>query len=520
VQALTTVGTLFSAGGVTLTTTSGNLTLNGNVSSTGQTVTLNSAGTIGQSSGVITAATLTGGSVGGTSLGDANAISNLGNFTTSGAFTLDNTVALTQTAGTTVNAGSGAILIDNGGANFAQNGTLTTTNAGAAVTIQNIGTLSVGTITATNGTVALGTASKRIGVTTETGAIAAATLTTQSSGGASFNGQNRIGTLAASTNTGGGGFALNDVTALTVGGAVNAGTADLTLTSLGKLTVNGELTAGNNINLTGAGLLLAASANSGQDVNLATSAGGAIDMTASQTAGRNILSTAQGTTTLTGSFTLNASNVVLSSNGAFTQRGTLTVLSPNLVSSHLFVVDTTGHAGGASQLLRDLGGGTSITNASIIKAGVFAPGGTHNAISFDTGTVNANGSVMLLLGDAGAMTGTVNVLGLGVSGSGGSADLHGSIANNSTQTAAQQGFINPQSQNNYQFNGCAIGSTTCIVLPNLVPIQPQPISQIDILVARPSEEDIDAPLINIFDEEQLCEKLLRVNPEAAREVCR
>jgi hypothetical protein len=307
---------------------------------------------------------------------------------------------------------------------------------------------------------------------------------------------------------------------LTVGGAVNAGTADLTLTSLGKLTVNGELTAGNNINLTGAGLLLAASANSGQDVNLATSAGGAIDITASQAAGRNILSTAQGTTTLTGSFTLSASNVVLSSNGAFTQRGTLTVLSPNLVSSHLFVVDTTGHAGGASQLLRDLGGGTSITNASIIKAGVFAPGGTHNAISFDTGTVNANGSVMLLLGDAGAMTGTVNVLGLGVSGSGGSADLHGSIANNSTQTAAQQGFINPQSQNNYQFNGCAIGSTTCIVLPNLVPIQPQPISQIDILVARPSEEDIDAPLINIFDEEQLCEKLLRVNPEAAREVCR
>jgi hypothetical protein len=53
-----------------------------------------------------------------------------------------------------------------------------------------------------------------------------------------------------------------------------------------------------------------------------------------------------------------------------------------------------------------------------------------------------------------------------------------------------------------------------------VPIQPQPISQIDILVARPSEEDIDAPLINIFDEERLCEQLLRTNPEAALERCR
>jgi hypothetical protein len=118
------------------------------------------------------------------------------------------------------------------------------------------------------------------------------------------------------------------------------------------------------------------------------------------------------------------------------------------------------------------------------------------------------------------MTGTVNVLGLGVSGTGGSADLHGSIAGNTTQTAAQQGFINPQTQNNYQFNGCAIGSVTCIVLPTVVPIQPQAVSQVDILLARPSEDDIDAPLINIFDEEQLCERLRRTNPEAAREVCR
>jgi hypothetical protein len=268
------------------------------------------------------------------------------------------------------------------------------------------------------------------------------------------------------------------VTALTISGAVNAGTADLTLTT-GNLTVNAGLQAG-----------------------------------------RDILATSSGSIGINGSLTFQAgTNLVLASNGAFTQRGTLTVASPD------FVIDTTGRAGGASQLLRDLlaaqgGGANSIANASIIKADAFAPAGAHNAISFDTGTVNAKGSVMLLFGDVGPMTGTVNVLGLGVSGQGGSADLHGSIAGNTTQTAAQQGFINPQSQNNYQFNGCAIASTTCIVLPNMVPVQPNPISQIDILVARPSEEDIDAPLINIFDEEQLCEKLLRTNPDAAREVCR
>ena len=59
-----------------------------------------------------------------------------------------------------------------------------------------------------------------------------------------------------------------------------------------------------------------------------------------------------------------------------------------------------------------------------------------------------------------------------------------------------------------------------LVLPTVVPIQPQAVSQVDILLARPSEDDIDAPLINIFDEEQLCERLRRTNPEAAREVCR
>ena len=32
--------------------------------------------------------------------------------------------------------------------------------------------------------------------------------------------------------------------------------------------------------------------------------------------------------------------------------------------------------------------------------------------------------------------------------------------------------------------------------------------------------DIDAPLINIFDEEQLCERLRRTNPETAQQVCR
>ena len=242
-------------------------------------------------------------------------------------------------------------------------------------------------------------------------------------------------------------------------------------------------------------------------------------------AGNNILATANDSIAINGALTFSAGkNLVVASNGGFTQRGTLTVTSPDIV------VDTTGPAGGASQLLNDLltaqRGGTSITNAGVVKSAQFAPNGsTGNAISFDTGTVNATGSVMLLLGDAGAMTGTVNVLGLGVSGQGGSADLHGSIVGDTTQAAAQQGFINPQTQTNYLFNGCPIGATTCggptpVPPPVPVPILPLLSDSVDILLARPAERDIEAQLNNIFEADLLCEQLLQINPEGARDICR
>jgi hypothetical protein len=361
-------------------------------------------------------------------------------------------------------------------------------------------------------------------------------LTVQSSGGTSLLATgvigNRIATLGASTNTGSGGFALNDNRDLTVSGAINAGTEDLSLSlgspnfiflaPPGKLTVNAALQAGRDISLRGGELLLGATATAERDLRFTTSLAsgqGNVTVSANQSAGGNLLGTADGAMNLTGSFKLSAGkNLVLVSNGAFTQRGTLTVASPDVV------VDTTGRTGGASQLLSDLlaaqGGGTSIGTASIITAARFAPGGTHNAISFDTGTVNAIGSVMLLFGGAGPMAGTVNVAGLGVSGQGGSADLHGSIAGNTTQTAAQQGFINPLTQDNYQFNGCAIGATACSGLSPLVPVAVQQFSNIDTLTARPSQDDFDAPLIDIFDEARLCQRMLWMDPAAAWEVCR
>src|SRR5205823_2308139 len=169
---LSAVATTVSSGGnvtgttVTLTGGTGGLAFTGTgaAGQSGGIVNLNSsAGLTQASTSVITADTLQSSGVSGTVslLGTGNTIANLGNFPTTTGFTLFDapTGSLTQTAGTTVDGGSGAILIDVGGKAFTQSGTLTTTsNANPAVTIQNTAALSSGTISAGTGggTVVLG----------------------------------------------------------------------------------------------------------------------------------------------------------------------------------------------------------------------------------------------------------------------------------------------------------------------------------------------------------------------------
>jgi hypothetical protein len=74
--------------------------------------------------------------------------------------------------------------------------------------------------------------------------------------------------------------------------------------------------------------------------------------------------------------------------------------------------------------------------------------------------------------------------------------------------------------NDYRLNTCAIGSTGCLVIQPLTPIQPQAVNQLNFLLQAPPQDDIDAPLINVFDEQRLCESWLKTSPELALEVCR
>ncbi len=130
-QSLTVTGPVNGGASTTLTTTAGDLAINGAVS--GNTTTLKSAGAISEgSSGVITAGTLSGQAVGTTTLGSAtqrnnNMVDTLGNFSSPAGFSMTNnkTLTLASVAGSafTVNAGTSAFYLSVTNGNLFQLGT-------------------------------------------------------------------------------------------------------------------------------------------------------------------------------------------------------------------------------------------------------------------------------------------------------------------------------------------------------------------------------------------------------------
>jgi filamentous hemagglutinin family protein len=235
-KALTVTGAVNSgSGALTLTTTGAghSITVDDALTAT-TTVDLASAGTITQSTaGIVTAVELTGTSAGGTTLTKANLVSDLGAFTNtgSGGITLTDGKALVVLG--VVNAGTGnfAITTTGAGSNISLDKAIT---AGATVDL-----ISAGTIGQTN-----------------VGIITAATLVGSSVGGATLSKANVVGDLGAFTNTGAGGFALEDTSLLTVNGPVSAGTGNLTLTTTGtgnNIVISKAINAGGTVDLVSTG---------------------------------------------------------------------------------------------------------------------------------------------------------------------------------------------------------------------------------------------------------------------------
>jgi len=199
-----------AGGDVTLTSTSGNIALDQNLTTASGTVRLASAGTVAETGAArISAATLAGSSHGSVALNGANLITNLSAFSTGANNAFSLTDAHDLTVAGAVNAGTAGL-------------TLTTTGAGHDILLDKA---------LTGGLVRLASAAT---ISESTGGkITAATLAGSSVGAVLLNAANVITNLAAFSTGGNNAFALTDAHDLTVTGAVNSGTGALTLTTTG-----------------------------------------------------------------------------------------------------------------------------------------------------------------------------------------------------------------------------------------------------------------------------------------------
>jgi len=231
--------------------------------------------------------------------------------------------------------------------------------------------------------------------------------------------------------------------------------------------------------------------------------------------------------TLAGNITAGG-RVILDTAGGFSQTGTATVNAPVLA------IDTTGS--GVNTLLGFIT--SPSVNASVVS-NLPLTGETSNPIKF--GNLVAPNSVVLLFADQGSVSGPIQAGQLGLSGTGSLADLQGSINGVSGPMAALLGVRAPGPDPTYLFNDCIIAASNCVVIPPNQPLaflvaQPQTASEIQELSVSPNlsaqfvliepqvvkgvrqSEDPDAPVINIFDEERLCDETAKSQP--TKEPCR
>ena len=252
---------LISTTGTLTTSSVGGTTLNGANSVAGLNATNATSGNFSLANGAaldITGLTqASGGSItinnaGGTTLNtainagtasvtlkDTTGILALGANNVSGAGVTLQGVGVTQSAGSTVDAGAGDILVDGGGGAVSMAGSLTTTsNTATAATVKNATTVALPAITTgASGTTTIGAGDISNAVTQSgTTVISTGTLTGSTTGSVALGHANTIPTLGAFTSNG---FTLNDGDALGIAGALAGGAAAVNLTSSGTISEGG-----------------------------------------------------------------------------------------------------------------------------------------------------------------------------------------------------------------------------------------------------------------------------------------
>ena len=356
-RSLAVTGTVDGGTSTTLTTTSGDLTINGALK--GTAVKLDSAAAIGQGSrGVITAATLSGRSTGVTTLNGANRVGSLGRFDAAG---LDLTNAQ-------------ALAVD---------GPLTVTNGGRLHLATTSGLLSVNTALR-GGDVALGSA----GDLALTRAVRGDTVTLVSGGNISqtANGIVTAGTLSGRSV---GSTMLDPVNHVSALGSFSANGLDLATDR--TLTVIGPVDGGDHVNLiTTQGDIVINGLVSGNRTTL-TSAGAIGQGSAGGIAASTLGGSSAGATTLQGNGNRVATLEAFKAAGfSFANGQTLVVIGP---------VD----GGARTTLTTTRGGDLSIDGAvkggmlTLVSAGAITEG-ADGSLTADTLTGSATGAVTL--GDA------------------------------------------------------------------------------------------------------------------------
>jgi len=385
-RSLTVDGTLTVTGCCVNLKTAGsgsNLTINAAIADAGHALSLISAGTLTQTStGILTAATLTGSSVSDTMLTANNKINNLGAFTSSGGFSLTDARSLTVNGALNVTACCAVLKTTGSGSNLAINAAIT--NAGHTLSL-----ISAGTLTQTS-----------------PGFLTAASLTGSSVGNTTLTANNKIGSLGAFTSLGN--FSLTDARSLTVDGALNTTTCCVNLKTVGSgsdLTINAAITnAGNTLSLISAGML---SQTSPGIITAATLTGSSVGDTA-LTASNKIASLGAFTSlgsfslidahSLTVSGALNAAYAAINTTGsgsnlainaAITVIGhTLRLVSAGTLTQTSAGILTAGALNGSSQ------GDTTLTTAAnaITNLSAFTTSGTHAFALTDTQSLTVTGA--------------------------------------------------------------------------------------------------------------------------------
>jgi len=356
---------------VALTTTAGDLIINGPIS--GTTTALTSAGAIIEGTdGVITADTLSGSSAGSTSLLGANEVAALGTFTTGGDFAFNTTRTLTVNDAPSANGGAGNLTLTTTGAssdlilasslagntvtlgagrNISQTagaitatmltgssvGSTTLTGANRIGTLGNfsaagfnlanaqklpsVGPLDGGastTLKITAGDLAINGAVKgatttltSAGAITEGtgGAITAGTLTGSSTGATTLNGANRVGSLGSFTAAG---FAFSNAQALAVAGPVNGGASTTLTTTAGDLAIDGTV-SGTSMMLNSAGKITEGAGGVITAATLSGNAAGPTVLGSAASPNKNMVDTLGNFTSLAGFSMTNDKTLTLAS---------------------------------------------------------------------------------------------------------------------------------------------------------------------------------------------------------------